>query len=102
MLLPSPSAFPVHFFLPFTFSIQLDSRKEKRILAVRGRPGCWGILIVDQHVMFKLLPLTKSSLTTDGFQARSQNYEERLLASLCLCSSVVPRGTTRFPLYGFS
>jgi hypothetical protein len=34
--------------------------------------------------MFKLLPLTKSSLTTDGFQARSQNYEERLLASLCL------------------
>ena len=34
------------------------------------------------------------------FYARSQNCEERLLASSCL--SVRPHGTTRLPLDGFS
>jgi len=34
------------------------------------------------------------------FQVLSQNFEKRLLASLCLsvCLSVRPHGTTRFPL----
>jgi hypothetical protein len=38
-----------------------------------------------------------------SFQAHSQNYERRLIASSCLpfCPSVRPHGTTRLPLDGF-
>jgi hypothetical protein len=67
--------------------------KGKHVNQITGRN--YGILQKG-----KPLQLRYKRVKLHNFQARSQNFEKRFLASSCL--SVCPHGKTRLPLDGFS
>jgi hypothetical protein len=81
---------------------------EPRNLSVTRKQNLAFMYHTTHKILFKLGPvffpfLWKIKLKWVPFyQSRSQNCEKRLLASSCLCFSVRPHGTTRFPLNGFS
>jgi len=87
-----------------------------RVVTLQGllmedfRRFCSCLLVLLAAALRLLLQIrSKSSFRTvfmwrlDCEQARSQNCEKRLLGPyVCLCPSVLPNGTTRLPLDGFS